>query len=195
MFALALGLMCIYQAKYSCLYYNYYICPSRCMWYMYKCLSFYYLHQWLLSSAFKQISLMWLHALRTILTAECYEHTFTVTMNALQLDLLAVVGAHRLVEYRTEYNNIAVNYSAVRYFVALLMIRCTCSSYSANSCWRCGCDSAWNMLQWTNNNITIMISSLSYFMNTISCYTLHTLFNLKSCPKFIISSYCMPCYN
>ena len=38
----------------------------------------------------------WLHAHRTIFTAECYEYTFTVTMNTLQLDLLAVVGAHRL---------------------------------------------------------------------------------------------------
>ena len=34
-----------------------------------------------------------------------------------------------------------------------------------------------NMLQWTNSNITIMIGSLSYFMGTISCYTLHALFD------------------
>jgi len=32
-------------------------------------------------------------------------------------------------------------------------------------------------LQWTNRNITTMISSVSYSMGTISCFTLHALFN------------------
>ena len=56
-----------------------------------------------------------------------------------------------------------------------------------------------SMLQWTNSNITIMISSLSYFMGTSSCYTVLCMLFLifKSYPMWIISNsiVCMACYN
>jgi len=83
---------------------------------VYVCPSSYYLQQQLLSPTFKQIGLMCLNAQRTIFTA-CYGYTFMVTMNALQLDLLQLVPTDGE-DYRTEYNIIAANYSAVRYFVA-----------------------------------------------------------------------------
>jgi len=155
------------------LFYSVYVCPSS-----------YYLQQWLLSPTFKQIGLTWLHAQGAIFIAESYGHAFMVILNVLQLIFCG--WCTDWTDYRTVYNVIAVNYSTARCFAAPNK-PCKWSHVLAKAIQLTAVQDVvvtlhvlsdfTNMLQWTNRNITIMISSLSSFMDTISCYTLHALLN------------------
>ena len=105
--------------------------------------------------------------------------------------------------YRREYNIIAANYSAVRYFVApskpgkwsrvlaqaiqLIAVQDLGVTLHALSDFRC-------ILQWTNST-TIMISSRSYFMAPLVTILCMLCLIFKSCFKLIKSNYCMACYN
>ena len=96
----------------------------------------------------------------TTFTAECYAHALMIRMNALQLDLLQLVPTD-WTDYRTEYYIIVANYSAVRYFVQLLVKHANdqvlfISSYSANNCSRCGCDSQTSKICYNEQSVTIM---------------------------------------
>ena len=139
--------------------------------------------------------------LGTLFPAEYYGYVFIVTMNALHLDLLQLVPTD-WADYRTEYNIIAANYNTVRYFVAPSK-PCKWSGVLAQTIHLTADQDVYvtmhvlsdfrSISQWTNSNITIMISSFSYFMGTINCYTLHAIFNFISGHKLNISDYCMAC--